>query len=398
VRVDQVKLVRNTLINAYKNTKYYKSLFDRVDFNPHRFSQLSQLKQIPYLDRNVIRQNFTGLTVESKKRYIINSTSGTTGEKLSIIQPQRLFYAQKAAFLFRFYYLHGIKPFDRRVTIGGRLFTRKPPYWFHNRYEHQLVVSAHNLNYSNAISYLNAINCFKPVFIQGHPSAIFLLAQNAIDHNYQMTTKLKAVFTTGEVLLDDSRNIIEKAFGAKVFQEYGSGESCFSAIETPERNGYMINYEHGYIELQDVAGSSLKEVVATSLQNDIMPLIRYKVGDYVEPFGSVYNGNYSFPHLFKKVIGRSDDLLENVGGETILPVTIRSTIKPLLKPFTNYQIIQESRTSLAVKLLDPQKSINTTQLKSRLKKIWGNKININISYPSTLVTNGGKVRNIVKGF
>ena len=395
VKKEHFDLLKNSLIQAYQNVPYYSEIFDKVGFNPFDFEDDSELTKIPLLDKTIIRKNFEKLQNPNfnKNKLKLHTTSGSTGEKLKFNQPKELTYTINAAFMYRFYALHGVNPKDKRITIGGRRFTNKPPYWSYNRFENQLLLSSHHLNHTTGKDYINKINEFKPVFIQGHPNSILYLA-NLINNGYaRLTVPIKAIFTTGETLIEENRTKIEIAFRTGVFQQYGSGESCFSAQETPEQEGYMLNYEHGFVEM--IGDGKYKEIIATSFQNEAMPFIRYQVGDLVHPITDDKNKKYPLPYLFDEVLGRTDDILVSENGEQILPVAIRMIVKPFLSDSTNYQLIQIATNDFELKLLDLEKKIVVKDLFKQLILVLGDQAQIQITYVETLMSIGGKIRNVI---
>ena len=118
---EQFVLLKNNLIFCYEKIPYYKHLFDKVDFNPYTFSSVEEIKKIPYLTKDIIRDNYIDLINPSipKSKYITHYTSGSTGERLEFLIPKKLKYSLNTAFLYRFYSFLGIREGDRRVTIGG---------------------------------------------------------------------------------------------------------------------------------------------------------------------------------------------------------------------------------------------------------------------------------------
>ena len=394
IKTEQFELLRNSLIKAYQNVPYYYEIFNDIGLNPLKFENESELTIIPILDKSIIRKNFDKLQNLNfnKNKIKLHTTSGSTGEKLKFYQPKELTYAINAAFMYRFYALHGVNPKDKRITIGGRRFTNKPPYWSFNRFENQLLLSSHHLNNITGREYVRKINEFKPIFIQGHPNSILYLANLINNEHVRLTIPIKAIFTTGETLIEENRKKIEIAFRTSVFQHYGSGESCFSAQETPEKVGYMLNYEHGFIEM--IGDGKYKEIIATSFQNEAMPFIRYRVGDLVHPITNEIKKDYPLPYLFDEVIGRTDDILVSDKGEQILPVAIRMLVKPFLVDDTNYQLLQHSSNEFELKLVDINKQIIVRELLKKIKLILGYKARIQVNYTDTLLSDGGKIRNI----
>lgn len=396
IKSEQFDLLKNNLIYCYEKIPYYKRTFDEAGFNPRKMTSFNDITILPFLTKDVIRKEFDNLYNKDipAQRYSLQTTSGSTGEKLNFFLPKELSYKKNAAFMYRFYGMWGVKPKDRRVTIGGRIFTQKPPYWVYNRFEDQLLLSAHHLKIQTVASYIEKINSFGPIFIQGHPSAILLMAKHILAQDSKVTPFLKVIFTTGETLLEEDQITIEKAFKCPVAQQYGSREDCFSAQRAPNENGYLVNYEHGFIEL--IGDGDVKEVVVTSLQNDVMPFVRYKMNDYVRAIDNTHSKQFNLPILFDEVIGRVDDTIFLKNGDAVLPVSVRMTIKPFLKEGTNYQLIQWSNTNFKLSLLDPEKKIDTNALNTVLRNLLGNDIEISVGYTESLISKGGKIRNIIR--
>lgn len=395
IEKEQFDLLKKNLIYCFEHIAYYNRIFKENNFDPYKMESSNELKKLPFLTKDVIKKEFENLYNREipTANYVEHYTSGSTGKKLRFLLPKELMDKKNTAFMYRFYSMAGIKPKDKRVTIGGRRFTNKKPFYAYNYFENQLLLSSHHLSDDTIPTYFKQINKYKPVFIQGHPSAILVLAKYILNTNVKLTISLKAIFTTGETLIEDDRKVIERAFDTKVYQQYGSGENCFSAQEAPEEDGYLLNYEHGYVEM--LGDGDYKEVYVTSFLNDVMPFVRYKIGDFVLPVEKSYSKKFGLPIIFKKVIGRTDDVLKDAEGGNVLPVTIRMNMKPFLKHNSNYQIIQKESYLFQLNLLDSKKEIKTDKIIQILEKLLGDNIQIDIFYVSNLTTLGGKIRNVI---
>jgi phenylacetate-CoA ligase len=329
----------------------------------------------------------------SKFTYKTHHTSGSSGEKLSFLLPNDLVYKKNTAFLYRFYSMWGVNPKDKRVTLGGRIFTNRAPYWITNWFENQLLMSTHHLNFQTVDSYISRIIRFNPIFMQGHPSAILFMAKYILSIKKHVPFNLRVIFSTGETLLMEDQEIIETAFQCKVAQQYGSGENCFSAQQAPNNNAFLINYEHGLIEL--IGENDLREVVVTSFQNNVMPFIRYKMNDFVKIVEPSFSELYGLPILFNQIVGRTDDVIQLRNGTIIFPVSIRMKIKPFLLAGTNYQLVQISYLQFILNLVDVNRSLLIDQIIKNLNSVLGFDVNIDICFVDTLITKGGKIRNII---
>lgn len=395
IQEEQFENLKSYLLFCYETVPYYKKLFDEIHFDPKSTKSFKDIEVIPYLTKEIIKKEGDNLLSSSSKsiKKIKHYTSGTTGEKLKFYLPKNLYYAKNTAFIYRFYSFYGVKPKDKRVTIGGRIITKKPPYWAINFFENQLIISSHHLNDENLPAIIKRIQNFKPVFIQGHPSAILAIAEYIEKHKVNLYLKLNAIFTTGETLSKTNQAFISNIFNCPVAQQYGSGESCFSAQQAPGEDAYLLNYEHGYVEL--VGSNDIKEVVVTSLQNNVMPFVRYKIGDLAMPSKKKFSKTHNLPIIFEEVIGRVDDIIKINKDKTVLPVTIRMAIKPLLKPGTSYQIIQIEKLQFRLLIVDPEKILNTKKIIQTLETILGKNVDVALEYTDNLITKGGKIRNII---
>ena len=82
---------------------------------------------------------------------------------------------------------------------------------------------------------------------------------------------------------DSSRDAIEQAFGARVFDKYGSREFSGIAYECAESRDHHVMDESYIVELlvdgRLLGPGETGEVVITDLNNFSVPLIRYRIGD-----------------------------------------------------------------------------------------------------------------------
>ncbi|MDD5326971.1 MAG: hypothetical protein PHY02_04040 [Phycisphaerae bacterium] len=394
----QFASVKDLLEFSYKNVPYYTKLFDEHGLKPAHIKQLSDLEKIPLLTKKIIRENFEDLIASNVKRSDIklSHSSGTTGQKLFFYLPKILKYQINYAVNARFYNWAGIKPFDKRVTLGGRLFTKHHPYWIYNRAENQLLLSIHHLNSETVDSYIEMIEKFSPKFIAGHPSGVDFIAQRLV--NTHKTLPLKAIFTTGETLTDEQRQVIKKGFGVDVFDTWGLGESVASASECEYHEGYHEDSEYGIIEF--IKTEKGYEIVGTSLYNYAMPFIRYKIEDIAEliPDGQqVCKCGRGLPLKFRRIIGRNDDQLTGLNGKNIFSVTVRMNIKPFLMEGETYQLIQTSKKDFTFKIASSDFNPDRNRaFNNMLLGILGDKASINIEVVNEIHHDGGgKLRNVV---
>lgn len=338
----QEERLRRIIVAARKHVPYYRTLaaFDAIDATR---CTPPDLAGVPFLTKQTLHERRSALVSDTaaSRPVVRDRSSGTTGHRLEFLLPRLLAHKLNAALLYRFYGWAGVEVGDRRVTLGGRVLSRRPPYWVHNRAENQLLLAAEHLNEQTVDAYIDRIRAFGPVFIAGHPSVAAFVAERA--RRRREVIPVRAVFTTGETLDPAQREDIEAAFRCRVFESYGQTESVVAAFECEEHRGFHDAVELGITELVPDA-SGLSAVVGTSLWNDVMPFIRYRTDDLVEPVDAPHCPcGRGLPLRFRRVIGRQDDILRDPDGMSILPVALRMLVKPHLLPFETYQVQQLNR-------------------------------------------------------
>jgi phenylacetate-CoA ligase len=125
-------------------------------------------------------------------------------------------------------------------------------------------------------AWARAWNRVRPVVSLGYASTLARFADWAL----RTSTPLRPVrgsFTTAETLLPAQRQAIEAAFGARVYDLYGSSEVQNIAAECP-RGRMHICADYVVVETEGNAAVA-SPLLLTSLQSRAMPFIRYRNED-----------------------------------------------------------------------------------------------------------------------
>ena len=393
----QNELLRKMIKHAYENVPYYRRVFNERGLKPPDIKTKEDLPKLPFLTREIINEHFNELIARDfpRKEMVLHHTSGTTGRRLKgFFLPKKLRWTINYAHLYRFYRWASFDVGERRVTIAGRFFTNRPPYWMINWAEKQLLLSTHHLNSRTVDVYIDQIKRFSPKVIQGHPSAIAYLARRLEERDE--TIPVTAVLTTGEQLYPDQRELIERKFECKVFDAWGHGESAGMAAECDKHEGYHIAAEYGIIEVIG-DGGDIGEIVATSLHNYAMPFIRYKTGDLGRFSQHKCSCGRGLP-LLSKIVGRIDDIITTPQGEMILPVSFRTRFAKL-EFLEEYQLIQQRDGTYRMLVLDNGR-IGVKEQEEILEVLHyylGSSADIQIELVTEIPrTPGGKQRLIIK--
>ena len=157
---------------------------------------------------------------------------------------------------------------------------------------------------------------FRGTFYVGTPS----LAEYLIETNRSLEGVV-GVVTGGEVLFDEQREILERAFRCPVYNRYGSREFANVAHECPEHSGLHVFDDLYYVEVLDDSGRAVEpgvvgQLVVTDLFNRVMPFIRYRTGDLVSWKEGKCECGRSY-RMFSRVEGRSFDVIVTPSGKKV---------------------------------------------------------------------------------
>jgi phenylacetate-CoA ligase len=103
---------------------------------------------------------------------------------------------------------------------------------------------------------------------------------------------LKFILCSYEFVSVVHRKILSRVFGVPVFNLYGSTETGHLLMEN-ERGEMKPSYETAFLEIVDADARGIGELVVTTLTNDYMPLLRYRIGDLVEKHIRPYGNHYT---------------------------------------------------------------------------------------------------------
>lgn len=142
---------------------------------------------------------------------------------------------------------------------------------------------------------------------------------------------LQFVLASYEFVSAAHRRILERVFRVPVLNLYGSTETGHLLME--EEAGWMkASLETAFLEVVEADGAGVGSLVVTTLTNDYMPLIRYRIGDFVERKREPYGTRYV-------VHGREADAVLRVDGQRVTVWQIDQVVATVLG-IAHYQLLQ----------------------------------------------------------
>ncbi|WP_284151036.1 phenylacetate--CoA ligase family protein [Desulfofustis limnaeus] len=351
----------NELISySYLHVPYYRRIMKERRLEPEDFRTIDDLEKLPILTKNDLKCHFRDLLSDEYSMRSVKKghTSGTTGSPLEICYSEDLIHINYAL-LDRQYCWAGIhfkRRGDRIAVARGNVIVplsqKKPPFWRYNHFHNHLLLSSFHMSPDNLCFYIDELFRFKPLVLDGYPSTVFVLARYLRNQNMKM--KLDAVLTSSETLFDFQRDVIEESFQCKIFDYFGSAERVLFATECSEHEGHHLAMEYGITEvvdqdLQPIGPDCFGNLVATSLHNTAMPMIRYLTNDMSAIRSKSCSCGRGLP-LMDDVTTKAEDILTLRDGRLISPSVLTHPFKPLTSIEAS-QVIQEDLDTICIKLV-----------------------------------------------
>jgi phenylacetate-CoA ligase len=349
--------------------------------------QNADLDAFPVLNRASIANNPEDFLSDKydPNKLIQLYTGGSTGTPLKVYISKEV-RRKTYAFWNRFYQNIGFNIGDKKASFVGRKIQQpdnnKPPFWRYNAIDKQLIFSSFHMSESNLPLYIEKLNAFQPVLIEGYPLSVLRLADFILANNIKLQFTPLGISTSSENFSNEQRKTMQQAFNCKVFDQYGSAESVVFASEC-EFGRKHISVEYGLVEVLNDDGEILKEgegeLIVTTLLNDVMPLIRYRIGDL---------GKVSYKEC---QCGRHTPAIEELYGKVGAVIVTKNTKVPTaaiaiafeyLENIRNAQIIQNEPDNVLVKLV-PKPGFKPDEEKFmlwELQKMLGEEMEIKVEH------------------
>jgi len=283
--------------------------------------------------------------------YYLLSTSGSTGEPVTIRRTQRgdlyLFAAVLRSQLWHGHRMSGRRALQRaRAMQAARLEQWEPP---------------HSLLFKTGPLLLQPPTCpvgelvdrlveFSPQRLAVFPSALREIIVE-LERTGRTLPEIQDIRTYSETVTSELRAQVRRFFGREVVDSYGSIEAGLIATQCPEAGTYHVT-ENILLEVVDADGrpcapGEIGRVLVTDLGNYATPLIRYQLGDYAEVAEPCPCGR-SLASI-RRFLGRERNLLLRPDGSRHWPVwgVRRWAAQFVIRQF---QFIQTDRRTLTAKM------------------------------------------------
>ena len=398
----QFDLMKQLLIHCSRNVPYYRELFKREGIRVEKISTPADLLNIPILTKEIIRENYDSFRAADFRRYIPRpkTTGGSTGQPITVFEDKASHSYRIACNMRSWKAFTGYTPGDRFITIAhGSLLPKNNS--FKNRvyffFQNSDLITSYHLDEARLYEAVTTIRHSRGRLLYGYSSAILLIARFARKNKLDLNSRLRAIFTTADMMYPDQRALIREVFATEVFDTYGCPESGLMSFECEHHNGYHLNPESAFTEVIRTDEAGLGKIISTPLYNYAFPLIRYDTGDIGKLSSDRCKCGRWLPRI-TELGGRIRDFIVLKDGRYIHGAFFNH-----FKPFyqndwiNEYQVIQEDPGRLTIKVqtrrppLQEEMDFITAQLKKGLL----DDLEVNFDLGGVEYTRGGKFRLVI---
>ncbi|MDD5298841.1 MAG: hypothetical protein PHU46_18230, partial [Rhodocyclaceae bacterium] len=299
---------------AVTHTDYYRDRFG-PDWGPE-----APIGDLPILRKDDVIRNLDRLLARHADRgqARIGHTGGSTGKPLAFWYDEAKHELMRAG-MCRSYMGSGWRPGQKILNFwGARQDTQMGGVFgagWGDFIAAEQTIPAHEFSEGRLAEWAAFIRAYRPVLLQGYASILAELARFVVENRLEMPRSLVGVYSTAEVLNGWQRDLMERAFGCKVFNQYGSREIPNIACEC--RHGKLHVFTD-MVYLESLPAGDENRLIVTSLTNRLMPMIRYDIGDSGQLLEGDCDCGWPFP-LMAMGMCRQNDLIRTSAGKSVHP-------------------------------------------------------------------------------
>jgi phenylacetate-CoA ligase len=335
---------------AAGNTDYYRDRFAAAGIDP---AGDWRIEDLPRLRKEDVVRHLDGLLVRDidRRQVGVGHTGGSTGMPLAFWYDEFKHELMRAG-MCRSYMGSGWRPGQkilnfwgaRQDTVRGGVFSAG----WEDFIAAERTISAYEYSDAELRMWADTVRSYRPALLHGYASVLAELARYVLAKRIAMPTSLLGVYPTAEVLDDSQREAMARAFGCKVFNQYGSREVPNIACECRRGNMHVFS---DMVYLESLREDGEDRLIVTSLTNRLMPFIRYEIGDSGRLLDGECDCGWPFP-LMEMGMCRHNDLIRTRDGKTFHPSYFNRLLYGLTQ-IEQYQFVQESPGRIVLSIVSP---------------------------------------------
>jgi phenylacetate-CoA ligase len=341
--------LRKLLRHAFHSVPYYGWKYRAAGASFSDIRGWDDFKRLPPLTRDEIRQRRDELcSISYSGKLLPHATGGSTGVPTRFYRTYES-YDWRTAAKDRVYSWAGLHLGDKSVYLWGAPVGGVPKRQIWKTRLHEALLRQRTFTTfsqdDKLWSRIHADICRRrPAAIVGYVSSLQQFAE-FLKRTKRNIPRVRGVIASAEPLFEGVRRSIEEAFGAPVYNTYGSREFMSLAGECEQRDGLHVNSENVVVE----AGSEFDEpsnILVTDLHNYGMPFIRYETGD----LGKLKDGRCACGRGLPRLLGIEGRVLDSLRAADgrIVPGEFFPHLLKEIPEFEEYRVEQKELERIVI--------------------------------------------------
>lgn len=373
----QTEKLRRTIETAL-NSPFYGHRLGKLGITPQSINSVDDIRKIPFTTKQDLRDNYPfGLVAGNMKDAIrIHSSSGTTGHPTVVVY-SRHDIDSWANMIARNMYMVGCRDTDIfQNSSGYGMFTGGLGFQYGAERLGATTIPAAAGNSKRQIMF---IRDFGTTCLHAIPSYAVRLAEVFKDEGIDpRSTRLHTLFIGAEPHTDEQRRRIEKLLGVKAYNSFGMTEMNGPgvAFECKQQDGMHL-WEDNYIveivdpdTLEPVPDGEYGEMVLTTLDRTMMPILRYRTRDLTR----IIPGKCACGRTHRRIDrikGRTDDMFI-IKGVNVFPMQVEKILAQFPVLGSNYLITLDTVDDNDIMTVEVELDDMRTDVYPELQKITKN--------------------------
>lgn len=308
---------------ACDRSDYYAHLYRDTDLTPIKTQH--DLQALPIVTKEDLRSSIASAHTIPRMGAVEGHTGGTTGKSLVVRFTKDDMMTRMAMldhFKSRVGFEHRVM---RRATFNAKHLVpprkARPPFWRYNHACRQMLYSSFHLTDDRLGEYVASLNDFRPQALDGFFSSMVDVASYIERKGIELKFRPVGIFPTSETVTPEGRAVLERVFRSTVYNQYASSEGAPFITECAAGRLH-VEISSGVFEW-DKSG----DLLVTSFTTHGTPLIRYEIGDRIEPTSQTGCSCGVQSPLVGGIAGRSADFLYRADGARINSGNVASLFK-----------------------------------------------------------------------
>ncbi len=347
LRMLQVQKLKDT-INVCLNSPFYKKRLGELGITADSIQTPEDIRKIPFTTKQDLRENYPfGLVGGNMNEAVrLHSSSGTTGQPTVVVYSEHDICSW-ANMIARNMYMVGCRKEDVfQNSSGYGMFTGGLGFQYGSEWLGCMTLPAGSGFTKRQIKF---ITDFGTTCLHAIPSYAIRLAEVIKDEGIDISkTKLHTLFIGAEPHTEEQRRRIEKMLGVKAYNSFGMTEMNGPgvAFECKYQDGMHL-WEDNYIveivdpdTLEPVPDGEMGEMVLTTLDRTMMPILRYRTRDLTRIIPGECKCGRTHRRI-DRIKGRTDDMFI-IKGVNVFPMQVEKILVQYPGLGSNYLITLET--------------------------------------------------------